>query len=24
MPEVEEHAALEDRLASLLWSGGES
>ena len=24
MPEAEEHAALEDRLASLLWSGGES
>ena len=24
LPEAEEHAALEDRLASLLWSGGES
>ena len=24
MPEAEEHAALEERLASLLWSGGES
>ena len=24
MPEAEEHAALEERLAALLWSGGES
>ena len=24
LPEAEEYAALEDRLASLLWSGGES
>ncbi|MBL6910274.1 MAG: hypothetical protein ISR34_07630 [Pirellulales bacterium] len=24
MPKAEEHAALEERLASLLWSGGES